>query len=354
MEYGHIIEANNVNDALPKGLRLVSEQGISVAPRGVSTLEVPGPVMTIYKEPWNRVLLDAVRDANPFFHLFEAMWILAGQRSVGPLARFVPSIAQFSDNGVNFHGAYGHRLRYMNAHADQLKQAVELLKKDPSSRQVVLQIWSARADLGSTTKDRPCNTQVYVKIREGKLNMTVCNRSNDMIWGCYGANAVQFPFIQEYLAAHLRVGIGPLVQVSDSLHVYDKRDDYKKLLNHYSPQIKIRNPYDTPRPPGFCNFPLIARYIECNYFDTELTDAVQQGPDVSSLFPEYDSPFLRRVFVPMTKLWRSHELWRADKKRMSKIDFCKKIDSVVSTSSPSRGVDWIEAGIAWMARREVQ
>ena len=33
-----------------------------------------------------------------------------------------------------------------------------------------------------------------------KLCMTVCNRSNDMLWGAYGANVVHMSMLQEFVA----------------------------------------------------------------------------------------------------------------------------------------------------------
>ena len=49
----------------------------------------------------------------------------------------------------------------------------------------------------------PCNTAIYFKVREGKLNMTVSNRSNDVIWGTFGANVVHMSILQEYVAYFL-------------------------------------------------------------------------------------------------------------------------------------------------------
>ena len=50
--------------------------------------------------------------------------------------------------------------------------------------------------------------------------MTVCNRSNDMLWGAYGANAVHMSMLQEYLASRLEIAVGEYTQISDSFHVY--------------------------------------------------------------------------------------------------------------------------------------
>jgi hypothetical protein len=72
----------------------------------------------------------------------------------------------------------------------------------------------------NATKDLPCNTHIYFKVRDGLLNMTVCCRSNDIIWGAYGANAVHFSVLQEYVAARVGVPVGSYTQLSDSYHAY--------------------------------------------------------------------------------------------------------------------------------------
>jgi thymidylate synthase len=71
-------------------------------------------------------------------------------------------------------------------------------------------------------KDIPCNTHAYFWIDSFGLNITVCCRSNDVIWGAYGANAVHFSILQEYIAARLGVSIGRYYQISNDFHIYEK------------------------------------------------------------------------------------------------------------------------------------
>lgn len=241
--YGYGLTVRNVNEALPLGLQLVKQVGRPVVSRGLATLEVPGPVMTVYRAPDERVLFCPVRDANPFFHFFESMWILAGARTVALPRVFLTSIADYSDDGTEFHGAYGHRLMHAFGF-DQLEKAGEILASRPDSRQVVCSIWHPSMDLGMATKDTPCNDMLMFKVRDGMLNMTVNNRSNDVIWGAYGANAVQFSIIQEYVAALAGTTIGYYTQISDSFHVYVDNPLWQKYeAGHYAPDGHVVDPY---------------------------------------------------------------------------------------------------------------
>jgi hypothetical protein len=239
----YLLKVRNVNHALPRGLSLLREYGHQVSPRGKQTLEYPGPVMTMYTHPQEMVLFDPVRDANPFFHFFEALWILAGRSDVAFLAQFLPKIREFSDDGVTFHAPYGERLRQLNGNGfDQIERAIALLRDDHDSRQVVMSIWDSNRDLNNRKiADRPCNDMVMLKIREGALRMTVSIRSNDIVWGAYGANAVQFATLLKYMAGRIGVGVGTLTQVSDSYHVYTD-------LPYWQTWVNANLPHHTPAP----------------------------------------------------------------------------------------------------------
>ena len=227
------IRARNVNVAFAQGVRMLHQgYGELQESRNGSTHEFIEPVATVYESPQERVLFSPARDANPFFHLFEALWMLAGRNDVKFPASLVKRMADYSDDGVRAQGAYGYRWRkafYM----DQVAFIVEHLKKKPDSRRAVLAMWDPGLDVlgcadpkvgrtvgGIDSKDIPCNTHAYFKIRNDKLNMTVCCRSNDMLWGAYGANVVHFSMLQEYIAGKLGRPVGVYTQVSDSLHVY--------------------------------------------------------------------------------------------------------------------------------------
>jgi len=223
----HVIRAINVNDALPKGLRLLIEQGKLQDSRAGEVLCLPEPVTTIYAHPDQKVLFSPLRDANPFFHLIEALWMLTGQSSTSLLNCYVSDFGKryAEDDGV-LHGAYGYRWRESFA-IDQLSVIIKKLKENNFDRQVVLQMWDAgpefaggQDDLMGVWRDRPCNTHVYFRADRGSLDMTVCCRSNDIIWGAYGANAVHFGFLLEYMAAAIDIPVGRYYQISNNFHAY--------------------------------------------------------------------------------------------------------------------------------------
>jgi len=339
-----VIHARNVNDAIVGGAQLLKEGGRSQPSRAGGTIEYPEPVCTVYERPLERVLYDPVRDANPFFHLMEALWMLAGRRDVDWLVRFNQRMAAYSDDGVVFNAAYGYRWREQfeleGAHGEQLRDQlsviVRLLRADPDSRRAVLQIWDAEADLGVSSVDLACNTQAMFKVRGGKLNITVLNRSNDIIWGCYGANAVQFSMLLEYMAARIGVEPGLYRQVSDSFHAYE--DTWPKIsgiADRYRGDPYVREEVST--------YPLVAA---AEGFDADLERWFDKPPDCLT-FAQWDeeaagnawrNPYFIRVATPIYNSWFAY-------KRKDRGAAVQWLDRCAAT-------DWRLAAREWLRRRQ--
>lgn len=200
---------------------------------------------TIIKNPYRRVVGGYNRNINPFFLLAEAMWIFTGRKDVKFLSMFNKNMEKFSDDGKVFHAPYGFRLRHWgirsedkfceeNLHAaqgyDQIADAIRIFDNNPNTRQVVLSIWNPDLDLGTKTKDIPCNDIIMMKIRNGKLITTVQNRSNDLHWGL-PTNIFQFSFLTEIISACLGIELGTQTHNSQSLHIYDWNDITDVMYN---------------------------------------------------------------------------------------------------------------------------
>jgi len=233
-----VIEARNVNYALPQGIKMFMEKDalsiFSNESRAGPVRTHYGPVATIYTHPRERVLFSSVRNANPFFHFFESLWILAGQNDVEFISYFLPKFVEYSDDGKTLHGAYGARMRNWLCH-DQIVWIIDHLANNPNSRRAIISLFDPAED-HQDSKDIPCNLNIAFDITEAQLNMTVFNRSNDMVWGAYGANAVQFSMLQELIACCLRCDVGVYTQISNNFHVYEKEPTWKALQEDFKGQ----------------------------------------------------------------------------------------------------------------------
>lgn len=225
------LRVSNVNQAVEEGLWRLKTSGVREETRNGTVVAIPEPFQLAYARPQERVLFWPARDANPVFHLMESLWMLAGRDDLRFVGYFNARMRNFSDNGSRLNGAYGHRWRN-RFNVDQLATLIRHLQKTPNSRRAVLQMWGTQEDLlqVDSSRDVCCNTHAYFALRDGALDMTVCNRSNDFIWGMCGANAVHFSVLQEFIAAALGVPLGRYTQFSNNMHLYLELYDYVRYI----------------------------------------------------------------------------------------------------------------------------
>lgn len=318
-----VLEARNVSEALLFGLHALNNEGVLRDSRNGPVKVFKTPVTTVYDKPKERVIFYPERDANPFFHFMEGLWMIAGRDDVEWISRFNSSIANYSDDGVTFHGAYGARWREWFG-IDQLVICMELLKENPDDRRVSMGMWDPSSDLGREGKDFPCNQMVNFRIVDGRLDMYVFNRSNDMIWGAYGANAVHFSMMQEVAAAWIGVEVGIYEQISTNFHGYVAiLDKHASLLNVSLESSEYSRGEVEP-------YPMVNGPIEDWLADLDMF--INQGEVIG-----YRDRFFKKVALPMLRAWRLYK----DKQPGAAL---KALDECVAT-------DWSKACSEYIVRR---
>lgn len=351
------IAATNVNTAFQQLCQFFNdphnrENGklIQSESRNGKVLRVRGPVCIEYYYPHQRVLFNRARDCNPFFHVYESLWMLAGRNDLASLTTYVKDFGKYSDDGETLHGAYGYRWRKYFGY-DQLDWIIEELTADPSTRRCVLQMWDGgrtermtRWDSESQTelftdnweavggtgdlyvathggKDVPCNLCAVFEVVEDKLNMTVYNRSNDTILGMLGANAVHFSFLQEYVAQSAGYDLGSYFQISSNCHVYIEQHNVADYLDGVGDPV---------------NYPVKSDLVPLveyqSRFDREVTALLENNDTY------VEERFLSSVAQPMMLAHRHH------KER----DYVRAIEAAERIAS----ADWRRASIAWLSKRE--
>lgn len=359
-----VIKARSVNEAFHAGAMHLAVFGKESDSRVGPVLVSPTPVITVYDRPRNRVLLGPRRDANPFFHLFESLWMLAGRNDLEFPMTFVSTFGKFSDDGETLWGAYGHRWRNWFGF-DQLLELTKALKDDPGTRRAVLQMWSACAvdedgevvqtdlERGATGgKDVPCNLSAVFDTLDGRLNMTVFCRSNDMVLGAYGANAVHFSILLEWVAAASGLPMGVYRQFSNNFHAYTQlygdmfrgkeglaslgehvlsRDFYgtpgaMKTMTYDSPTIHpVRLIQDFENPLDFIH--------DCERFCEAVVEGHAWLPDNA-----YETLFFDNVVLPMYHTWKQ---WKE-----------RRFDVAVEEALTIKADDWRTAAQEWLETRQ--
>jgi len=312
----HSLVVDNVNTALSEGLILIHTTGIEENSRNGKVLVMEDPVCTTYTRPWERVLFSPTRDANPFFHLMEAIWMLAGRNDIIWPVYFNSRFKEYSDDGITQWAAYGKRWRSWFGY-DQLMVISEELQKNPNSRRCVLAMWDAVLEEGCENKgdlnvaiaggrDVPCNTHAYFDARGGKLNMTVSCRSNDILWGAYGANAVHFSLLQEVMAKLVGIPMGVYRQISCNYHLYTEVIPRDKIVKLASDKVNMYEMVKSPLEPTITNGEAFLR--DCEKFVDFYVKYISWEPGRELPEPvDLEEPFFRDTAVPMFMAYYLHK-----------------------------------------------
>jgi len=347
----YVLHATGVNQALSMGLAHLARHGEAHTSRNGDVLRAPGPVITFTENPMERVLFSSKRDANPFFHLFESLWMLAGRNDLPWVAQFNSQMAAYSDDGGQTQpAAYGYRWRKYFGY-DQLEAVIAELTLRPNSRRAVLTMWNGGGegdnsilvgvgDLAATlneSKDVPCNTNCFFTIRDGEyLDMSVQCRSNDAIWGAHGANAVHFSVLLEYMAARLDLIPGVMYQYSFDYHLYKgvlkhPIDDVVESCDHENMYLAAKLP----------TTPLFDSETVGGKFERELHWFCEAAaPNPPEGIPGFHEPLFRQIAMPMLLAWRAHKAkdYATATKHLLTMPHC----------------DWQHASLMWVQRRQAR
>lgn len=339
-----VLKARNANQALPEMMYEIahSEHAVQRGSRNGPVIQFVEPFTIQYMNPLERVVFWGERDANPFFHLFESLWMLGGRNDVAYVKQFSSQMGQFSDDGRTFHGAYGHRWR-QHWTFDQVGEIIKALKDNAENRRCNLQMWDPQVDSpNGKGKDYPCNlSAVFNRNHAGALNMVVYNRSNDILWGALGANCVHFSILQEYIAAGVGCPVGQYWQVSANMHGYTELNPVlnrcRPLGEKAFPSQQYRNecPYQNDHVDPY---PLVSRPLR--EWDEDLRMFLEQGDGASM---GYRDPFFRRVAVPMLVAYR-HFQNKSNEGRFT---------AAINAMRQVMNCDWKLAGLQWLERREI-
>lgn len=200
--------------------------GDEVLPRGLRTKELMAYQTKV--DMGRPVLTLDERKLGYKFMPAEAAWILSGDNRVKTITPYSKAIAQFSDDGLTFGGAYGPPV------VDQLPWCVDQLIADPLSRQAVLTIWRPRP---GRSNDIPCTVALQFMLRrpsDDDAYHIYCNatmRSSDA-WLGWPYDVFNFSMISGMVAAMimhrqpgLEVKMGELRLTAGSQHVYHRHWD---------------------------------------------------------------------------------------------------------------------------------
>ncbi len=170
--------------------------------------------------------------------IHELLWFLRGDTNVAYLREHGVSIwDEWADPHGELGPVYGHQWRSWPARdggtIDQISRAVELLRRDPDSRRIVVSAWNV-ADLDRMAL-APCHCLFQLYVARGRLSCQLYQRSGDVFLGV-PFNIASYALLTMMMAAVTELEPGELVHTFGDVHLYDNHLEQARLQLARSPR----------------------------------------------------------------------------------------------------------------------
>ena len=386
----------NVNDAFDGIVRGFHDGDFPMdvtASRNGEVISCSEPMTITYEQPLERVLFNQARDCNPFFHLFESLWMIAGRNDVKSLDYYNSQMKNYSDDGKTFNGAYGYRWRkyqetyetevenlgdytrqvtaYKNV--DQLKILIDHLKANPFSRRAVLSMWNVEDDLLKidSSKDVACNLCVKFRVglgmcpacsewwlpgkiyseKSAKLQAQRTGNPETLCTKCNGTPHDQPRYLNmtvfnrsndaiwgmlganvvhfSFLQEYMAAHLG--LEVGEYHQVADDLHVYTEKFEPEKWLPKHRTMHD-PKPISYDGMKLVPLVEDPKRFDEEV------GLFVDNIDRTFSEPFFRFVAQPMCCAFRRHK--------------DRDYEGALYWLGSVKAHDWRTAGFNWIKKRQ--
>jgi thymidylate synthase len=186
----------------------------------------------------------------------ELLWFLRGSTNIhDDLTQHTPIWDAWADARGELGPIYGHQWRHWGARGggagiersepgdgapggiDQISNAIETIKRDPSSRRIIVNAWNV-ADLPDMRLP-PCHALFQFYVHDGQLDCQLYQRSADLALGV-PFNIASYALLTAMIARECRLSPRTFIHTLGDAHIY---------LNHVE-GVKLqleRTPFPLPR-----------------------------------------------------------------------------------------------------------
>ena len=171
--------------------------------------------------PSDNVIINKERKWNLEYARAEWQWYISGDRNITKLGKIygkIPPIwIKMADDEGNVNSNYGNQWKRHY----QLEKVITKLKADPSTRQACISIYDGK-EIDKYNTDTPCTYAVQFTIVQGKLDMCVTMRSNDLWYG-FCNDQYCFSMLQQLVASRLDLPVGVYYHFAHNMHLYNNK-----------------------------------------------------------------------------------------------------------------------------------
>ena len=208
------IKFKNANQAFKHYKRLIKDYGVEF-----DDTKALFNVGFYINNPMDNLIDDEDRNWKWDYAEAEWQWYLSGDNNIEKLGELYGKVPEIWKRMADDSGCVNSNYGWQWERNDQLDYVVDLLKRNPKTRQAAISIYD-RKEGYMYDNDTPCTYAVQFTIIGQKLNMCVTMRSNDLWYG-FCNDQYCFSKLQELVAMKTGLLIGSYFHFAHNLHLYD-------------------------------------------------------------------------------------------------------------------------------------
>ena len=163
--------------------------------------------------------------------IHELLWFLKGDTNISYLKENGVSIwDEWADENGNLGPVYGSQWRNWptpeGKHIDQITQVIEMIKKSPDSRRLIVSAWNVGEI--EHMKLPPCHAFFQFYVADGKLSCQLYQRSADIFLGV-PFNIASYALLTMMVAQVCGLQVGEFVHTLGDAHLYSNHIEQAKL-----------------------------------------------------------------------------------------------------------------------------
>lgn len=211
-------------------MRHVLDNGAKKEDRtGTGTVSVFGYQMRFNLEEGFPLLTTKKLHTKSIIH--ELLWFLKGDTNIKYLKENGVRIwDEWADAEGNLGPVYGYQWRNWptpdGKHIDQITQVVDMIKKNPDSRRLIVSAWNV-ADINQM-KLPPCHAFFQFYVADGKLSCQLYQRSADIFLGV-PFNIASYALLTMMIAQVCDLKLGDFVHTLGDAHLYTNHIEQANL-----------------------------------------------------------------------------------------------------------------------------
>lgn len=198
-----------LNSKLKRECRFAHE---NIQEKGNDEIVYLSHVMFELTNPKNCRLLNDIRQPSHRVGFIEGVLLCDDTNEV----KYMPWYKPFSRDGEHSYSMYG---QWINPY---MLKMVDKLTKNPNTRQCQFSIYNSELNVWDREiTDVPCTTTGIFEIVNGRLNLTIFMRSNDIYLGT-PYNVQMFCYLLQVMANTLNIPVGIYTHIVNNLHIYQR------------------------------------------------------------------------------------------------------------------------------------